>query len=149
MQALCPKWKIIVMSKYVVSEEVLLKIIRYLYLKATSDETQLTIDLSQVKFSAYDKALEEVIPEVVDKSNPIPKVKYAAYILKMEELGWISRDKNWLSFTLTQEGFKQGAQTDKAKSKTIFECMDWKFWSAILIAFITLIFTALAYYKNG
>ncbi|EJL6474446.1 hypothetical protein GCS57_003276 [Vibrio cholerae] len=136
------------MSKFIVSEEVLLKIIRYLYLKATTNEAQLTVDLSRIKFSAYDKALEKAIPEVIDRSNAVPKVEYAAYILKMEELGWISRGKDWLSFTLTQEGFKQGAQVDKTKSKTIFSRLDWKFWVVTCIAFVTLIYTALAYYSN-
>ncbi|MEZ8816853.1 hypothetical protein AB6E02_15530 [Vibrio cyclitrophicus] len=91
------------LKSYVVSEKVLKKVMITLYHRVAEQESGGVLDLNRYKFHAFDRDIEVQVPEVVDRQRATPKVNYAAYIIRMDELGYIKRDG--MSFAFTDSGF--------------------------------------------
>ena len=79
------------------------KVMLTLYHRIVEQENGGVLDLNRYKFNAFDRDMEVQVPEVVDRQRSIPKVNYAAYVMRMDELGYIKRDG--MSFVFTDSGF--------------------------------------------
>jgi len=101
-------YKELVLKSYVVSEKVLKKVMLTLYRRIIEQDSSEVLDLNRYKFHAFDRNMEVQVPEVVDRQIVIPKVNYAAYVMRMDELGYIKRDG--MTFVFTDSGFLKASK---------------------------------------
>ena len=107
MRAIYP-YKEQVLKSYVVSEKVLKKVMLTLYHRVVEQESGGVLDLNRYKFHAFDRDMEVQVPDVVDRQGAMPKVNYAAYVMRMDELGYITRDG--MNFVFTDSGFLEASK---------------------------------------
>ncbi|GIB06135.1 hypothetical protein VCSRO9_3530 [Vibrio cholerae] len=134
-RALYP-YKELVLKSYVVSEKVLKKVMLTLYHRVIEQENGGVLDLNSHTFHAFDRDMEVQVPEVVDRQRSIPKVNYAAYVMRMDELGYIKRDG--MSFVFTDSGFL--AASKLAYPVRLWFKTHWLGLSGLVIGIAALVF---------